>query len=109
VVETPPRKPGSAGESFSQKVSAQERRKLRAARTSLQVWSWLGASGLIGWSIGAPTVLGALTGVWLDKRHPGARSWTLTLLLAGLCLGCVNAWLWISREQREIHREEDDK
>jgi ATP synthase protein I len=94
---------------FSQRVSAQERRKLRAARTTTQIWSWLGASGLIGWSIVAPTVLGALAGVWLDNRHPGARSWTLTLLLAGLCLGCVNAWLWINREQREIHREEDDQ
>lgn len=98
-----------AEETFSRRVNAQERRKLRAARTGSQLWSWLGMSGLIGWSICVPTVLGALAGLWLDRRHPGTRSWTLTLLLAGLCLGCINAWLWVTREQKAIHREEDEK
>ena len=41
--------------------------------------------GLIGWSVVVPTLLGAALGIWLDERHPGAHSWTLALLVAGLC------------------------
>jgi ATP synthase protein I len=94
---------------FARSVGAQEKRKLKASRTRAHVWSGLGMMGLIGWSIGAPTLLGALLGLWLDKRHPGARSWTLVLLIGGLCIGCGNAWHWIVKEQNAIHREEDDK
>jgi ATP synthase protein I len=64
--------------------------------------------GIVGWSIGTPTLLGVFLGRWLDKRHPGGRSWTLTLLFAGLCLGCAAAWHWITGEQKAIRREEDD-
>jgi F1F0 ATPase subunit 2 len=38
--------------------------------------------GLIGWSVALPTVLGALLGLWLDKRHTGQHAWTLALLVA---------------------------
>jgi ATP synthase protein I len=64
--------------------------------------------GLIGWSICLPTLFGAWLGTWLDKRHPGAHSWTLILLVAGLCVGCVNAWHWITKEQGAIHRGQED-
>ncbi len=104
-----PRKTASRAEAFSQRVGAQEQRKLRASRTRSQIWSGLGMLGLIGWSIGAPTLLGTFIGLWLDRRHPGSRPWTLTLLFAGLCVGCVSAWHWIAREQKAIHREEEDK
>jgi ATP synthase protein I len=103
--QDPPRRP-SPDDTFTRNVEAQERRKLKASRTSAHVWSGLGMFGLIGWSIGAPTLLGALLGVWLEKRHPGARSWTLILLVAGLCVGCANAWHWIVKEQNAIHRGE---
>lgn len=109
MVETPPGKRLTAAESFSRKVSLQERRKLRAARNGARIWSGLGMLGIIGWSIGMPTLLGVFVGLWLDQRHPGPHSWTLTLLLTGLCLGCANAWHWITKEQKEIHREEDDQ
>lgn len=84
---------------------------LKARRTRTHVWSGLGLFGLIGWSVAVPTLLGALLGAWLDKHHPGGRSWTLPLLIAGLCLGCANAWHWISREQSELRRgqEEDER
>jgi ATP synthase protein I len=73
-----------------------------------QVWSGLGMLGLVGWSIGLPTLLGTFLGLWLDKRHPGRHSWTLSLLFAGLSLGCIHAWHWLTREQQEIHRDEED-
>ena len=105
--QDPTQRPSSA-DPFARSVGTQEKRKLKASRTRAHVWSGLGMMGLIGWSIGAPTVLGAVLGLWLDKKHPGASSWTLGLLIAGLCIGCGNAWHWIVKEQKAIHREEDD-
>ena len=98
----------SASQSFSRNVGAQESRKLKARLTSAHVWSGLGMLGLIGWSVCLPTLLGAWLGTWLDKRHPGAHSWTLILLVAGLCVGCVNAWHWITKEQGAIHRGQEE-
>jgi ATP synthase protein I len=92
-------------------VGAQETRKLAARRDGAQgVWSGLGMFGLIGWSVAAPTVLGTLAGMWLDKRHAGIHSWTMTLLIIGLCIGCLNAWHWVAKEEKAIHanQERDD-
>ena len=36
-------------------------------------------------------------GLGLDHAHPGRYSWTLSLLLAGLALGCIAAWQWVDR------------
>jgi ATP synthase protein I len=71
-------------------------RARRAGRWS--VWFGLGMFGLVGWAVAIPALLGVALGVWLDGRVPGRRSWTLTLLLVGLALGCVNAWYWVKRE-----------
>lgn len=109
MVECGPGKRTSAEEAFTRTVSAQERRKLRAARGGGGIWSGLGMLGIVGWSIGTPTLLGVFVGLWLDKRYPGQHPWTLTLLFAGLCIGCVSVWHWITKEQKEIHREEDNK
>jgi ATP synthase protein I len=109
MTELPPRKSPSPEEAFSHSVGAQERRKLRAARNRSYVWSGLGMIGLVGWSIGVPTLLGTFIGLWLDKRHPVSRPWTLTLLFAGLCVGCFNAWHWMAKEQKEIHKDVEDR
>ncbi|MDB5387884.1 MAG: putative F0F1-ATPase subunit [Planctomycetaceae bacterium] len=61
--------------------------------------------GLIGWSVVIPTLSGAAVGKWLDKQYPGAHSWTLTLLIAGLCLGCFSAWQWVAREDQQMRDE----
>lgn len=84
-------------------------RKLKARRRSSPgVWSGLGMMGLIGWSVAIPTLLGAALGIWLDRNHPGGRSWTLALLVAGLTLGCLNAWLWVSKEDDAMRKEQED-
>jgi ATP synthase protein I len=98
----------STSQSFSRDVGAQENRKLKARLTRAHVWSGLGMLGLIGWSVCLPTLLGMWLGTWLDKRHAGAHSWTLLLLVAGLCVGCANAWHWIAKEQSAIHRGQED-
>jgi ATP synthase protein I len=64
--------------------------------------------GLIGWSVVIPTVLGAAAGIWLDKHHPGAHAWTLSLLVAGLTLGCANAWHWVAMQGRAMHDKDDE-
>lgn len=94
---------------FSRDVGAQENRKLQALRTPMPVWSGYAMFGLIGWSVCLPTLLGAALGLWLDKRHPGTHAWTLALLVAGLSVGCANAWHWVAREQNAIQRGQEDK
>ena len=43
--------------------------------------------------------------LWLDRRHPGRHSWTLALLFAGLCIGCVNAWHWVAKEDKAMRKK----
>ena len=64
--------------------------------------------GLIGWSVVVPTLLGAGLGVWLDEHHPGKHAWTLALLMAGLALGCLNAWHWVAKEDKAMREDEAD-
>ena len=87
------------------RVAEQEKRKLKA-RQIVTIWSGLGMMGLVGWSVAVPTLLGTALGIWLDGRYPGAHSWTLALLIAGLAAGCLNAWHWVVKENREIHAGE---
>ena len=95
--------------SFSQEVGAKAARKLKARRKSAPgVWFGLGMMGLIGWSVVVPTLLGAALGIWLDRHHPGKHAWTLALLVAGLSIGCLNAWHWVAKEEKEIRDEQED-
>ena len=97
---------------FSEQIAKKEKRKLTARRTSAgTVWAGLGMFGMIGWSVAIPTLLGAALGIWLDKKYPESFSWTLTFLMIGLLAGCIIAWYWVSKENREINqnKEEDDE
>jgi ATP synthase protein I len=66
----------------------------------------LGMLGLIGWSVALPTLIGALLGIWIDHHFPSMYSWTLTLLVGGLILGCALVWHWVSEEERKIGKDE---
>jgi len=90
-------------------VGAKAGRKLKARRHATSgVWFGLGMMGLIGWSVVVPTLLGAALGIWLDKHYPGKHAWTLALLVAGLVIGCFNAWLWVSKEEKAMREEQED-
>ena len=106
------RKPASGKPTLADRVGTRAARKLAARRHGDQgVWFGLGMMGLIGWSVAIPTLLGAALGIWLDHRHPGGRSWTLALLVAGLTIGCLNAWRWVAQQNeaiREGQREDDE-
>jgi ATP synthase protein I len=94
---------------FSRDVGAKAARKLKARRNPTPgVWFGLGMMGLIGWSVVVPTLLGAALGIWLDHRHPGGHSWTLALLVAGLAIGCFNAWHWVAKEDKAMREEKED-
>lgn len=94
---------------LERQVAASARRKLHARRSGTPgVWFGLGMMGLIGWSVVVPTLTGAAIGGWLDRRHAGGHSWTLALIVAGLTIGCVNAWHWVSKENRAMRDEEED-
>ncbi|MCB1055065.1 MAG: AtpZ/AtpI family protein [Acidobacteria bacterium] len=96
------------GTSVAEEVGTRAERKLRARRRSRQgVWFGLGMMGLIGWSVSVPTLLGVALGVWLDKHGSGEHSWTLALLVAGLVLGCWNAWHWVAKEDRAMRADEE--
>lgn len=85
-----------------EEVGKKERRKLRAKRRgNEELWFGLGMFGLVGWSVAIPTLLGIALGVALDRAWPGRISWTLTFLFAGIGLGCLNAWYWVSRLRRD--------
>ena len=102
-------KSGNKQSAFVRQVGVKETRKLKAQRkVTRTVWSGLGMMGLVGWSVVIPTLLGTALGIWIDKHYPGGHSWTLALLAIGLGLGCFNAWHWVSRENREIHAQEEE-
>ncbi len=104
--EIPPKK---TDRSLADEIGGKAARKLKARRRGdTGVWFGLGMMGLIGWSVVVPTLLGAALGIWLDGHHPGRHSWTLALLMAGLFLGCVNAWHWVDKEDRAMKDEQED-
>jgi ATP synthase protein I len=80
-------------------VGHRAERKLRARKKSTHTaWFGLGMFGLVGWSVAIPTLIGIALGLWMDARWPGRASWTLTFLIIGVALGCLNAWYWIKQE-----------
>ena len=102
-------KPLKDESSLARQVGTKAERKLRAQRhVDRTVWLGLGMMGLIGWSVAVPTLIGAALGLWLDKHYPASFSWTLTLLIIGLFIGCLNAWHWVTKERREMQEEQED-
>jgi ATP synthase protein I len=94
---------------FARQVDIKATRKLSAQRKGPRgIWFGLGMSGLVGWSVAVPTLAGAILGIWWDRRHPGAHSWTLMLMAGGLFAGCGNAWHWITQEDDAMHDEPED-
>jgi ATP synthase protein I len=97
----------SRSDTFATQIGVKASRKLAARHSTQGVWFGLGMMGLIGWSVVVPTLLGAAIGLWLDKHHPGTHEWTLTLLMAGLSLGCLNAWRWVANEGKAMRDEQE--
>jgi ATP synthase protein I len=54
--------------------------------------------GALGWTIVTPILIGIFAGRWLDRVFGSGIFWTLSLLVAGLALGCTLAWKRMQRE-----------
>jgi ATP synthase protein I len=101
--------PLKAAPTLGEEVGAKAERKIRARHNAAHgVWFGLGMMGLVGWSVAIPTLLGAALGIWLDQHFPGRHAWTLALLVAGLAIGCFNAWHWVTKEGNAIQEDQDD-
>ena len=86
---------------FEEAIGSQEERSLKAQREPRGILFWVGMFGLVGWSIAVPTLVGVGAGICIDDRWPSDVSWTLTLLFAGLIVGCLTAWHWIRKESQQ--------
>lgn len=53
--------------------------------------------GVLGWLVVTPTLIGVFIGRWLDRAVEGGIFWTVSILFAGLCLGCWLAWKRMSQ------------
>jgi ATP synthase protein I len=99
----------NAETNFSRQVGAQAARKQKAQRGAKRsIWFGLGMSGLVGWSVTVPTLIGAALGIWVDNHYPSRFSWTLMLLLVGLIIGCFTAWRWVDSEYKEMQEDPDE-
>ena len=74
-------------------VTSRQRRMLQArSRHDRELVRSLALLGVVGWSVTVPTLAGVALGIWLDRIWQSRISWTLTLLVVGLGIGCWNAW-----------------
>jgi len=97
----------SQREKFDKDLAHKIARKLKARKYNHHdALFGLSFIGLVGWSIVTPMLLGAMLGIWIDKKYASTHSWTLTLLLLGLVIGCANVWRWIDQQNRDIQGEE---
>lgn len=100
-----PPQQGESQKRFTRRVGAKQERKIKARRhKNGELWLGLRLLGMLGWSVVVPTLLGLSLGLWLDRQWPLRLSWTLTMMLTGLVLGCWNAWHWVSAEQARIEQ-----
>jgi ATP synthase protein I len=109
MTETPHDNRHLARRELEREVALKQQRKEKARREGeYSAWFGLGMFGLVGWSIAIPSILGIAVGLWIDGHWPSRFSWTLMLLIAGVTIGCLNAWWWVQRESQDPneHREQ---
>jgi len=94
----PRQQPPSLASQVRHKTESRLRAKAEGDRSIIK---GLGVSGMVGWSVTLPALLGLGLGMWIDRQFPGSYSWTLMFLVLGIVLGCWNAWRWIQQQQEE--------
>jgi ATP synthase protein I len=95
-------------EKLRQEVARKQARRINGKRQKDRgLWYGLGVFGIVGWSVVVPFLLFLFIGILIDLKWPGRISWTLTFLLVGIVVGCLNAWYWVSRERKKIEKEDE--
>ncbi len=104
------KQPSGHQSDLARKVAEKSERKLKSRRNdSKKVWFGLGMMGLVGWSVAVPTLIGIFVGVWIDSTGKSRYSWTFMLLVAGIVIGCLNAWHWLNKEATDLRDEEEQE
>lgn len=102
------KQPSGRQSDLARKVAEKSARKLKSRRNASQkAWFGLGMMGLVGWSVAVPTLIGVFVGIWIDSTGKSRYSWTFMLLVAGIVIGCLNAWHWLSKEEKDLRDEEE--
>ena len=87
---------------LAERIGAEAERKIARRRTQKRsAWRGLAFFGLVGWTIAIPTLAGAALGFWLDGDASTNHLWTLTLMIAGLTIGCASAWASINAAEQD--------
>jgi len=69
----------------------------RERRTLLAQTIYLGTLGIL---ISLPIVIGAYLGQWLDEKLTGfSFSWTISLILIGVLIGCLNVYFLVRENE----------
>lgn len=86
---------------FTDELERKEALMIRGRREKGEtVWFGLGMFGTVGWAVAIPTLIGVAIGLWIDRTWPSRFSWALMLLIAGVIVGCLNAWYWVRKSGR---------
>jgi ATP synthase protein I len=98
----PAPKPPSSQDELAKQVGLREERMLRKQKQGTpNFWRAVALVGFVGWSVVLPMLIGVAAGLWIDNRWPSRYSWTLMLLVAGLAVGCTNAWNRIRQAEKD--------
>ena len=84
------------GDKLSKAIEKQVERHKKAERQRATLLGQTVYVGTLGLLIVLPVIVGAYLGVWLDEKLAGySVSWTVSLILVGVFVGAVNAYLFV--------------
>ncbi len=71
--ELPEKNHRNSRHKFVEEIGKKEARKIRrrGEKGIRSVWYGMGMSGILGWSVAIPTLIGITVGIWIDRRWPG--------------------------------------
>jgi len=74
-----------------------QRRRFWKRQGERPLWKNLSMIGALGWLIITPTLLGVVSGRWLDQKFDSGIFWTGAFIFIGVSLGATLAWKRISK------------
>jgi len=103
---TPSERRAKAAEAYTKKVGRKEARRIKGkTQKDETIWFGLCMFGIVGWSVAIPTLVFTALGLWVDRTWPSRFSWTLTFLIMGVAVGCLNAWYWVKKARQDIIKD----
>ena len=87
-------------EVFSEKIETKSKKKIKARKEGSEIAFGLGAFGIVGWSIAIRTIALTFLELYSDWISATELSWTITMMFAGIIIGCLNAWYWIKEKSQ---------